>query len=218
MCNTPTGVKATPIFGFQNDLTHSEPLVLNAEPEWRVRFCAFKPVKFKHAEEEKRFRLWTGLSACNANHWCDTVVEAKNDDVGNMLFRISVNREYTRMEDTRRFSNMWEMRISGAPYQGLKPLLKSIHYENIRIYAKGHSQLQTFERNGFPPNTEPDHDARFGQRLNLNLNAMSGPGSVQVRTDFRSELNLATTTPTQTIGEQRQAVSRKTLDQQALIQ
>ncbi|KAF8149312.1 hypothetical protein K438DRAFT_1779375 [Mycena galopus ATCC 62051] len=156
MHNRPTGVKATPIFGLQDDLTRvaagkvrfgsdSKPLILNAEPEWRVRSGQLPNLK-----PEPVFRF--GFAPFNR---IQTVVEAKNGDVGKMLSRTSVDRE-------------------------VKPLLKSIHYKNIQIYTKGHSKLQVkynsvFERDGFPPNTAPEHGARFGHRLNLNLNVTSGP-------------------------------------------
>jgi hypothetical protein len=45
-----------------------------------------------------------------------------------------------------------------------------------------------FEPISFRPNAEPNLVFRFRYLLNLNPNAASGSGSVQVRTDFRTEL------------------------------
>jgi hypothetical protein len=44
-----------------------------------------------------------------------------------------------------------------------------------------------FERISFRPNAEPNLAFRFRYLLNLDPNAGSGSGSVQVRTDFRTE-------------------------------
>ncbi|KAJ7118389.1 hypothetical protein C8R44DRAFT_738319 [Mycena epipterygia] len=59
--------------------------------------------------------------------------------------------------------------------------------QSVRNYRSGSILRSAFERAWSPPNAEPNLVFRFRHSLNLNAERAFGSGSVQVRTDFRTE-------------------------------